>query len=137
MRAPVTLDHVLQLSKGSGHSRSDIVAERHCAQKPRTIDGELLPCREVESAAGVSGGLLYSAREKIKNNGHKNKVHDDFDLNKWKVSYIAELLLGPVKLYGSFATKSMWDGKFNPVTGKNEPPLDQTPYTVGFRFANW
>lgn len=77
-------------------------------------------------SAGVSGGLLYSARQKIKDGGHKTKVHDDFDLNKWKVSYIAELLLGPVKLYGSYAAKSMW-----------EKGLDQTPYTVGFRFANW
>ena len=77
-------------------------------------------------SAGVSGGMLYSARQKIKDGGKKTKVHDDFDLNKWKVSYIAELLLGPVKLYGSYATQSMWD-----------KGLDQTPYTVGFRFANW
>jgi len=77
-------------------------------------------------SAGVSGGYLYSARQKIKNGGHKSKTHDDFDLMKWKVSYVGELLLGPVKLYGSFATKSMW-----------EKGLDQTPYTVGLRFSNW
>lgn len=77
-------------------------------------------------SAGVSGGLLYSSRQKIKDGGHKSKQRDDFDLDKWKISYIGELLLGPVKLYGSYATKSMW-----------EKGLDQTPYTVGFRFANW
>jgi hypothetical protein len=77
-------------------------------------------------SAGVSGGMLYSARQKIKDNGKKTKLKDDFDLNRWKVSYIAELLLGPVKLYGSYAAQSMWD-----------KGLDQTPYTVGFRFANW
>jgi hypothetical protein len=77
-------------------------------------------------SAGVSAGYLYSSRQKIKTGDHKDKTHDDFDLEKWKLSYIGELLLGPVKLYGSYATKSMW-----------EKGLDQTPYTVGVRFANW
>ncbi len=77
-------------------------------------------------SGGVSGGYLYSSRQKIKNGGHKDKTHDDFDLRKWKVSYIGEVLLGPVKLYGSYATKSMW-----------EKGLDQTPYTVGLRISNW
>ena len=77
-------------------------------------------------SGGVSAGYLYSARQKIKDGGHKDKTHDDFDLRKWKVSYIGELLLGPVKLYGSYATQSMWD-----------KGLDQTPYTVGIRFSNW
>ncbi|MFI5187627.1 MAG: outer membrane beta-barrel protein [Chitinophagales bacterium] len=77
-------------------------------------------------SAGVSGGYLYSSRQKIKEGGHVSKTHDDFDLRKWKLSYVGELLLGPVKLYGSYATKSMW-----------EKGLDQTPYTVGFRISNW
>src|SRR6266487_474677 len=77
-------------------------------------------------SGGVSAGYLYSSRQKIKDGGYKDKTHDDFDLRKWKVSYIGELILGPVKLYGSYATKSMW-----------EKGLDQTPYTVGLRFANW
>ena len=77
-------------------------------------------------SGGVSAGYLYSSRQKIKMGGKKDKTHDDFDLRKWKVSFIAELILGPVKLYGSYATKSMW-----------EKGLDQTPYTVGLRFANW
>jgi hypothetical protein len=77
-------------------------------------------------SGGVSAGYLYSSRQKIKDGGHKDKTHDDFDLEKWKISYVGELILGPVKLYGSYATKSMW-----------EKGLDQTPYTVGVRFANW
>jgi hypothetical protein len=36
------------------------------------------------------------------------------------------LNLGPVKLYGSYAMKSMW-----------EKGLDQTPYNVGIRLSNW
>jgi hypothetical protein len=76
-------------------------------------------------SAGVSAGYLYSARQKIKNNGDKDKLHDDFDLRKWKLSYIGELSLGPVKLYGSYAMKSMW-----------EKALDQTPYAVGIRISS-
>lgn len=77
-------------------------------------------------SAGVSAGMLYSARQKIKNNGDKDKLHDDFDLEKWKLSYIGELNLGPVRLYGSYAMNNMW-----------EKGLNQTPYNVGIRLSNW
>ena len=78
-------------------------------------------------SGGVSAGYLFSARQKLKyNNDKKEKLHDDFDLNKWKLSYVGELSLGPVRLYGSYAFKSMWS-----------KGLDQTPYTVGLRFSNW
>lgn len=77
-------------------------------------------------SAGMSIGYLYSARQKIKDDGKKTKLHDDFNLEKWKASYIAELSLGPVRLYGSMATKSMW-----------EKSLDQTPYNIGIRFSNF
>jgi hypothetical protein len=73
---------------------------------------------------GVSAGLLYSSRQKVKNGGDVSKTHDDFSLRTWKISYVGEILLGPVKLYGSYATQSMW-----------EKGLDQTPYTVGLRFS--
>lgn len=77
-------------------------------------------------SAGVSAGYLYSARQKIKMGGHVSKTKSDFDLERWKLSYVGELLLGPVKLYGSYAFKNMW-----------EKGLDQTPYTVGFRISSW
>ena len=78
-------------------------------------------------SGGVSAGYLYSARQKLKyDNDKKEKLHSDFDLNKWKLSYIGEVSLGPVRLYGSYAFKSMWTNS-----------LDQTPYTVGIRFSNW
>ncbi|MBD0331610.1 MAG: outer membrane beta-barrel protein [Chitinophagaceae bacterium] len=77
-------------------------------------------------SGGVSGGYLYSARQKTKDGDDKNKTHDDFNLRKWKLSYIGELNLGPVKLYGSYAFKSMW-----------EKGLDQTPYNFGIRFSHW
>ena len=77
-------------------------------------------------SAGVSAGFLYDARQKIVDNGKKTKLHDDFDLEKWKLSYIGELNLGPVRLYGSYAMNNMW-----------EKGLDQTPYNVGIRLSNW
>jgi hypothetical protein len=77
-------------------------------------------------SAGVSAGYLYSARQKVKIGDDKDKTHDNFDLRKWKLSYIGELSLGPVRLYGSYAMKSMWD-----------KGLDQTPYTVGLRLSHW
>ncbi|MBI5370512.1 MAG: outer membrane beta-barrel protein [Sphingobacteriales bacterium] len=77
-------------------------------------------------SGGVSAGYLYSARFKTKNDGDVKKVKSDFDLERFKLSYIGELSLGPVKLYGSYATKNMW-----------QKGLDMTPYTLGFRFSNW
>lgn len=77
-------------------------------------------------SAGVSAGWLYSARQKTKENGDVEKVKSDFDLRKWKLSYIGELSLGPVKVYGSYAFQSMF-----------EKGLDLTPYNVGLRFSNW
>jgi hypothetical protein len=76
---------------------------------------------------GASAGYLYSARQKFKGGpGGKYKVHDDFELRRWKISYIGELQLGPIKLYGSYANQSMF-----------EKGLDFTPYNVGIRFSNW
>lgn len=77
-------------------------------------------------SGGVSAGYLYSARYKTKGDGDINKVKSDFDLKPFKLSYIGELSLGPVKLYGSYAMKNMWD-----------KGLDMTPYNIGFRFSNW
>ena len=78
-------------------------------------------------SVGMSGGYLYSSRQKtISAADGKKKVHDDFNLRKWKLSYIAEVQLGPVRLYGSLATQSMF-----------ENVLDQTPYNVGIRLSNW
>jgi hypothetical protein len=77
-------------------------------------------------SVGASAGYLYSSRQKtITNEDGKKKEHDDFDLRPWKLSYIAELSLGPVKLYGSYATQSMF-----------EKGLDQTPYNLGLRFSH-
>lgn len=77
-------------------------------------------------SAGISAGYLYSARYKTKVSGDINKVKSDFDLEPFKISYIGELSLGPVRLYGSYANRNMW-----------EKGLNMTPYNFGFRFSNW
>ncbi|HMU44730.1 MAG TPA: outer membrane beta-barrel protein [Chitinophagaceae bacterium] len=77
-------------------------------------------------SAGVSAGYLYSARYKTKEGGDVDKVKSDFDLERFKLSYIGELSLGPIRLYGSYAMKNMW-----------EKGLDMTPYNFGFRLSNW
>jgi len=77
-------------------------------------------------SAGVSAGYMYSARQKLKIGDDKFKVHNDFDLEDWKLSYVGEINLGLVKLYGSYAFQSMW-----------ERGLDQTPFNAGIRFSNW
>lgn len=78
-------------------------------------------------SAGISAGWLYSARNKtITSEEGKKKAKDDFDLERWKLSYIGELSLGPVKLYGSLAMKNMYNRG-----------LDITPYNVGIRFSRW
>jgi len=78
-------------------------------------------------SVGASFGYKYSSRQKFKSGPTgKEKTYDDFNMDPWKVSYIGELQLGWLKLYGSYATKSMF-----------QKGLDQIPYTVGLRFGNW
>ena len=77
-------------------------------------------------SGGISAGYLYSARYKTKGNSDAAKIKSDFDLESFKLSYVGELALGPVRLYGSYAMKNMW-----------EKGLDMTPYNFGFRFSNW
>lgn len=78
-------------------------------------------------SVGVSGGYLYSQRNKQKSSERgKLKNKGDYDMEKFKLAYIAELGLGPVRLYGSYSPKSMF-----------ERSMDIRPYTIGFRFSNW
>ena len=78
-------------------------------------------------SAGVSFGYLYSQRNKqVSSERGKRKNKGDYDLERFKLSYIGEVGLGPVRLYGSYSPKSMY---------KNQ--LDFRPYTVGIRLSNW
>jgi Outer membrane protein beta-barrel domain len=79
-------------------------------------------------SVGISAGYLYGSHQKlISNEFGKHKTFNSLDLEPWKLSWIAEAQLGPVKLYGSLATKSMF----------NSQGPDQVPYTFGIRLSNW
>lgn len=81
----------------------------------------------ISLSAGVSMGYLYSGRNKQKSSERgKEKNRGDYDLQQWKFSYVGELGLGPVHLYGSYSPKSIFQNDLN-----------FTPYTVGIRFSNW
>jgi hypothetical protein len=78
-------------------------------------------------SAGVSVGYLYSSRNKQKSDERgKLKNRGDYDLEKWKFSYIAELGLGPAHLYGSYSPNSIF-----------EKDLNFMPYNIGIRLSNW
>ena len=78
-------------------------------------------------SAGVSVGYLYNGRNKqISSERGKLKNHGDYDLEKWKFSYVAELGLGPAHLYGSYSPNSIFQKGVNLM-----------PYNVGIRFSNW
>jgi|SRR6185312_11766715 len=81
----------------------------------------------ISLSAGVSMGYLYSSRNKQKSAERgKQKNRGDYDLEPWKFSYIGELGLGPVRLYGSYSPTSIF---------KND--LNFTPYNIGIRLSNW
>ncbi len=78
-------------------------------------------------SAGVSIGYLYSQRNKqVSAERGKLKNKGDYDLEKFKFSYVAELGVGPVKFYGSYSPKSMY-----------EHSLDIRPYNFGVRLSSW
>jgi hypothetical protein len=81
----------------------------------------------VSLSLGVSAGYLYSQRNKQKSDERgKLRNKGEYDLERFKFSYIAELGIGPIRLYGSYSPNSMY-----------EKSLDIKPYTVGLRFSNW
>ena len=81
----------------------------------------------ISISAGVSMGYLYSSRNKqVSDARGKEKNRGDYDLEQWKFSYVGELGLGPVHLYGSYSPKSIF---------KND--LNFTPYNIGIRLSNW
>lgn len=83
--------------------------------------------RGLSMSVGMSAGYLYGARNKqISEEQGKRKGRNEFNLERWKLAYVAELGLGPVRLYGSYA-----------ITPLHETALRQYPYAAGIRFSNW
>jgi Outer membrane protein beta-barrel domain len=78
-------------------------------------------------SAGVSAGYLYGQRNKQKSSERgKDKNRGDYDLNRFKLSYVGEVGIGAFHFYGSYSPKSIYNHS-----------LDMKPYTVGIRFSNW
>jgi hypothetical protein len=78
-------------------------------------------------SVGVSAGYLYSQRNKqVSSERGKLKNRGDYDMERFKLSYVAELGLGPVTLYGSYSPKSMY-----------ERSLNIRPFNLGFRLSYW
>ena len=81
----------------------------------------------ISAAVGVSVGFLYSQRNKQQSNERgREKNRGDFDLEPFRLSYIGEVGLGPVKLYGSYAPNSIF-----------RRGLNFQPYNIGIRLSNW
>jgi hypothetical protein len=96
---------------------------------PLMLDFNFTPNKSIDKSfglsVGMSAGYMYTSRQKLKSSAQgKTKNRDDFDLRPYKLAYVGELKLGPIKLYGSMATQSMFENS-----------LDQTPYAVGIRFS--
>lgn len=81
--------------------------------------------RGFQFSAGISAGYLSNARQKQKGSGGTDKTRSNFNLQPFKLAYVGELGLGPVKLYGSVAATTL-----------HKNALEQVPYTVGVRFSN-
>lgn len=76
---------------------------------------------------GASAGYLYGARNKQRSDDlGKQKVSGDFNIERWKLAYVGELGLGPVRLYGSYTINPLY-----------QYGVDIHPYTVGVRFSSW
>jgi hypothetical protein len=78
-------------------------------------------------SVGISVGYLYNSRNKqVSDERGKQKIHGDFDLDPWRVAYVGEIGLGPVRVYGSYSINNLY-----------EHGVVQYPYAVGLRFSNW
>lgn len=78
-------------------------------------------------SAGVSAGYLIGSRNKqISGERGKEKIRGDFDLEKFRLAYIGEIGMGPIRLFGSYS-----------MTPLHERGLEQYPYSVGIRLSNW
>ena len=80
-------------------------------------------------SAGMSAGYLLESRNKqVSSERGKEKVNGNFEMEPWRLAAIAELGIGPVRLYGSYSLNRLQ---------KDGTRVEQYPYAVGIRFSNW
>ena len=78
-------------------------------------------------SAGISAGYLIGSHDKqISGERGKDKTHGSLGLEQFRLAYIGELGLGPIRLFGSYS-----------ITKLHEKGLEQYPYSFGIRFSNW
>jgi len=78
-------------------------------------------------SAGISAGYLIGSHDKqISGERGKQKTKGDIGLEQFRLAYIGELGLGPIRLFGSYS-----------LTKLHENGLEQYPYSFGIRFSNW
>jgi hypothetical protein len=120
---------IMDMTSGRSYEKNKLAADYLTV--PMMLNFNFTPRRNngFGFSAGISAGYLYSARNKTETSDEgKKKAKDDFELEKWKIAYVAELSLGPVRFYGSFAKDK--DAMY-------ERGLVVRPYNFGFRFSNW
>ncbi|NCI47754.1 outer membrane beta-barrel protein [Sediminibacterium soli] len=85
--------------------------------------------RGLSISAGVSAGYLTNSRNKqVSSERGKQKYRGDFNFEPWRFAAIAEIGLGPVRLYGTYSLNRLQ---------KDITRVEQYPYAVGVRFSNW
>jgi hypothetical protein len=78
-------------------------------------------------SAGVSAGYLVGSHTKeVSSERGKEKTKGDLGLEKFRLAYVGELGIGPIRLFGSYS-----------LTKLHENGLEQYPYSLGIRFSNW
>ncbi len=82
---------------------------------------------KLSASIGVSVGYLIRERNKQNSNERgKQDNQGDYNLQRFKFSYIGEIGVGSIKLYGSYSPTSLF-----------EKGLIIRPYAFGIRFSNW
>ena len=78
-------------------------------------------------SAGISAGYLVGSHTKEKSEERgKEKTKGDVGLEKFRLAYVGELGIGPIRLFGSYSLRKL-----------HENGLEQYPYSVGIRFSNF
>lgn len=82
--------------------------------------------RGLSFSAGIAAGYRVGSHDKqISTERGKEKTHGDLGLEQFRLAYVGELGLGPIRLFGSYSITKLHES------------LDQHPYSFGIRFSNW
>jgi hypothetical protein len=82
--------------------------------------------KQFQVSVGVSAGYLYSSRNKQRSEARGKETNKgDYDLERFKFSYVGEIGLGRLKLYASYSPNSIFENSLN-----------MRPYNFGFRIGN-